>query len=102
MTIRVVERRIAADHPATIGHFPGNPIVPGAVLLDEVVAAIAAGRSSDSVEVSSAKFLDKVRPGETLVIRWDDTDIEEMRFTCSAGSPERRVVAGSLRFGARR
>jgi 3-hydroxyacyl-[acyl-carrier-protein] dehydratase len=102
VTMHVVERRITPDHPATIGHFPCNPIVPGAVLLDEVIAAIAAGGSSGSIEVSSAKFLDKVRPGETLVIRWDDADEGEMRFTCSAGSPERRVVTGSLRFGARR
>jgi 3-hydroxyacyl-[acyl-carrier-protein] dehydratase len=100
--MHVLERRIAADHPATIGHFPGNPIVPGAVLLDEVIAAIAAGRSGERIEVSSAKFLDKVRPGERLVIRWDDADEGEIRFTCSAGSPERRVVAGCLRFGARR
>jgi 3-hydroxyacyl-[acyl-carrier-protein] dehydratase len=100
--MHVVERRIAADHPATVGHFPGNPIVPGAVLLDQVIAAIAAGRSAERIEVSSAKFLDKVRPGEWLVIRWDDADEGEIRFACSAGSPERRVVAGCLRFGARR
>lgn len=102
MTMHAVERRIAANHPAAAGHFPGNPIVPGAVLLDEVIAAIAAGRSVDALEVSSAKFLDKVRPGERLVIRWDDTQEGEIRFTCSAGSPERRVAAGSLRFSAPR
>ena len=27
--------RVEADHPALEGHFPGRPIVPGVVLLDE-------------------------------------------------------------------
>ena len=92
----------AADNPIFAGHFPGNPIVPGAILLDEIVAAIAAGRSISAVEVPSAKFLDMVRPGERLVIRWNDAGDGEIRFTCFAGSPERRVVAGSLRFSTRR
>jgi 3-hydroxymyristoyl/3-hydroxydecanoyl-(acyl carrier protein) dehydratase len=35
----------APDHPTAAGHFPGNPILPGALLLDEVVLAIAAGES---------------------------------------------------------
>jgi 3-hydroxymyristoyl/3-hydroxydecanoyl-(acyl carrier protein) dehydratase len=41
---------IAAEHPALAGHFPGSPIVPGVVLLDEMVralegeGALAAGR----------------------------------------------------------
>jgi 3-hydroxyacyl-[acyl-carrier-protein] dehydratase len=100
--MRAVERQIAADHPAAAGHFPGNPIVPGAVILDEVIAVIAAARSTETFEVVSAKFLSKVRPGERLVIRWDETQEGEIRFTCSAGSPDRQVAAGTLRFGAPR
>ena len=34
-----VHRVIAKDHPALAGHFPGNPIVPGVLILDEVMRA---------------------------------------------------------------
>ena len=27
---------IRADHPTAPGHFPGNPIIPGALMLDHV------------------------------------------------------------------
>ena len=30
--------RIAADHPCLPGHFPGQPVVPGVVVLDRVLA----------------------------------------------------------------
>jgi 3-hydroxymyristoyl/3-hydroxydecanoyl-(acyl carrier protein) dehydratase len=32
--------RLPADHPSVEGHFPGNPIFPGAVLLDEILHAL--------------------------------------------------------------
>ena len=32
--------------PTAAGHFPSNPIIPGALLLDEVVAAIAGAARS--------------------------------------------------------
>ena len=31
---------IPQDHPAIPGHFPGNPVVPGVIILQEVIKAI--------------------------------------------------------------
>ena len=34
---------IAADHPSLPGHFPGQPVVPGVVVLERVLEAIESG-----------------------------------------------------------
>ncbi|MDI1258448.1 3-hydroxyacyl-ACP dehydratase [Aquabacterium sp.] len=67
--------RIAPDHPAFAGHFPGHPIVPGVVLLDEAVQALATaeGLSPVSMQVGVAKFLVPVRPGESLSLSYKTT-----------------------------
>lgn len=62
---------IAADHPALAGHFPGNPIVPGVVLLEEVLRT--AGRGC--ARLPSVKFHAPLRPGEEFTI-----EIEADRF----------------------
>ena len=36
----MIEFETPADHPRLPGHFPGQPIVPGVVVLDHVLAAI--------------------------------------------------------------
>lgn len=60
--------RIAPDHPALSGHFPGLPIVPGALLLDEALHSIdaAAGRW----RIASVKFHRPVQPDEALQLDW--------------------------------
>ena len=59
------------DHPALAGHFPGHPIVPGVVLLDEALHAIgeARGLSLARCKLAATKFLRPVVPPATLVIR---------------------------------
>ena len=66
------ERVFPADHPAALGHFPGNPIIPGAVLLDETLRAIESGLgvSLACLRIRSAKFLAPVRPGDRVVIEF--------------------------------
>lgn len=61
-----------ADHPAFPGHFPGAPMVPGALLLDEALAVLcqARGLAYASLYVGSAKFLHPVGPGQELTVRW--------------------------------
>jgi acyl-coenzyme A synthetase/AMP-(fatty) acid ligase/acyl dehydratase len=84
----------AQDHPAGPGHFPGNPVVPGAVLLDELVAALFPGPWSGSVE--SVKFHHPVRPGDTVALT-HRTDGETTRFEGRLAQNETRVLSGVLR-----
>jgi 3-hydroxymyristoyl/3-hydroxydecanoyl-(acyl carrier protein) dehydratase len=77
---RQVERRLALAHPAADGHFPGNPIIPGAALLAEILDVITADGLSTACEIRQAKFLQPVRPGDLLVIRWRQARETEIKF----------------------
>lgn len=66
-------REVPADHPVFAGHFPGQPLVPGALLLSEVLEAVRgvpalAARIGAQPTLAAAKFLAPVRPGSTLLI----------------------------------
>jgi acyl-CoA synthetase (AMP-forming)/AMP-acid ligase II len=90
-----VTHHFPLDHPTAEGHFPGNPIIPGAVLLREILAAIVPNASA--YEVRSAKFHLPVRPGDTVVMRWTTT-AGDVRFTCALAGADRPAVTGALRL----
>jgi 3-hydroxyacyl-[acyl-carrier-protein] dehydratase len=87
------------DYPTAAGHFPDNPIIPGAVLLDEAIHAIGGAAGIDDFTIRSAKFLDPVRPGETLELRWERRPDGQTAFECRARNPERLVLIGLLQIG---
>ena len=95
-------RHLVVDHPAAVGHFPGNPIIPGAVLLHEIVAAISAtdampdGDSARCREIRSAKFHHPVRPGDSIVVSWATGTQGEVRFSCSVAGSLSPAVTGML------
>jgi 3-hydroxyacyl-[acyl-carrier-protein] dehydratase len=94
-----VETGFAPDHPACDGHFPGDPIVPGALLLAEVLERIAAALPLPLV-VRSAKFLRPVRPGERLVVQWERVGTGDTRFDCIIAGTKEKALSGSLSHGA--
>lgn len=96
-----VETEFAADHPTAAGHFPGNPIIPGALLLDAVLLALAgdAGKAIAGAEIRSVKFLRLVRPGDRLLIRWERRPNREIRFEGLLRDPERVALTGVVRLG---
>lgn len=78
---------IAAGHPALAGHFPGAPIVPGVVLLDEMLRAVEEERTGGALHwrISSAKFVSPVRPGEELILEHEALGNGSLRFSISRG-----------------
>lgn len=90
--------QFAADHPCGPGHFPGNPVIPGALLLDEVLSRIATDLDLDggSWRVKSAKFPQPVRPGDIVHISYTHAANGEIRFECTvSGSKVMSGIAGS-------
>jgi 3-hydroxyacyl-[acyl-carrier-protein] dehydratase len=87
---------IAADHPAFAGHFPDFPVLPGALLLDEMLKAIENARGIDlrSWQVASTKFLGIVRPRDSLVLEHEATAAGLIRFTIRVD--DRKVASGTL------
>lgn len=56
---------IDAAHPSLPGHFPGQPIVPGVVLLDRVIEAIEAAHGPlPALRLPQVKFLQPLLPGQ--------------------------------------
>lgn len=60
---------INATHPALPGHFPGQPLVPGVVLLEQVTLALRAWRGQRLTRVVEAKFLAPLLPDEAATVR---------------------------------
>jgi acyl-coenzyme A synthetase/AMP-(fatty) acid ligase len=97
---------IDAGHPALAGHFPGNPVVPGVVLLDHAILQIGAalGRPVAVSQVGTVKFLSPVRPGERVEVdhQWQaeasGAGPASLRFTLSASG--RDVASGTLTMRA--
>ncbi|TCV87472.1 hypothetical protein [Sulfurirhabdus autotrophica] len=92
-----IEITFPFDHPTSSGHFPGNPIIPGAVLLAEVVLAMEASlnRQLTPYKIKSAKFSHPVKPGDLFKIEIDATVQNEFKFQCMVG--ENIVLTGVVK-----
>ena len=85
---------VDAGHPALPGHFPGRPVVPGVVLLDEAARLILAASPGQRLAgFGQAKFLQPVRPGDTLEVHYAPTP-PQVGFSCRIGAIE--AVRGTL------
>ena len=89
---------IPADHPAYAGHFPGQPILPGVVLLDAALHALAEvhGNPAATGQIKSAKFLSPVLPGEPLMLHYTASAAGGFRFELR--SDARAVASGAVDF----
>jgi len=91
---------IDPSHPSLAGHFPGNPIVPGVVILGKIqeLMSESLGQSFMLSNVPSVKFHSPLRPNERLQLTFDILPEHLVTFSCQVGS--RRIASGQFLFQA--
>ena len=94
----ITEIKIPMDHPVFDGHFPGNPIVPGVLLLDEALYAIArlTGECLDRCTLPIVKFMSIVRPNQLVTLQFEAKSLNAIQFKLIASG--RIVAKGCLRL----
>ena len=88
---------IETDHPSLAGHFPGNPVVPGVVILEQVFSALRELNGPCRVtRVSVAKFVMPLRPGQPFSIDITPGSAGRAKFSCTID--DQPIALGQLEF----
>jgi len=93
----VAKKNVTMNEPYFMGHFPGNPVMPG-VLIIEALAQTGAvailcqdewkGKTAYFAGINNAKFKQKVVPGDTLELT---TEIIKVKGPIGVGKAVARV-----------
>ena len=88
---------IRIDHPALAGHFTGNPVVPGVVVLDQVLIGLKMTSSHQSLSINQVKFLSLLYPEEIAEVEYR---IQEKKYAfkvfTSRFEREVNIASGTL------
>jgi predicted hotdog family 3-hydroxylacyl-ACP dehydratase len=98
-TSREIQCSIPLEHPSLPGHFPGNPIVPGVVILDEVAASLADWRGRRMTRIHLAKFVRPLLPDQNFNILLTAPNATQVDFQCRV--KDRPIVAGRFEMSDR-
>lgn len=107
---------VAADNPHFHGHFPGNPLLPGVLIIEAMAQAAAVlisltrNLNSDKAlylftGIEEARFKTQLLPNNMLTLRVEKQreKLDIFRFTGKAyvGEGETRQLAASATFSAK-
>lgn len=86
---------IAADHPCLAGHFPGRPLVPGVVLLEQVLHAVEvhAGIEAGALRLPQVKFIAPLLPGQIARVALEG---QAPRWKFSVSHQDQLLARGEL------
>ena len=93
---------VSADSSWFIGHFPGEPILPGIALIHMAEQAIIRHTEKRSEQVKllmlrRVRFTQPVRPGETLSLNISSEEVnEEILFSFKVANKENIVCSGLI------
>lgn len=65
---------IPASHPALPGHFPRQAIVPGVLLIDEILARVSEVAGWQATGLAYVKFSSVLKPGERADVMFEGGD----------------------------
>jgi len=86
---------IPEDHPSLNGHFPGNPVVPGVVVLERVAQALTSWQPElVIVEFPVVKFHQTLRPDQLFNIHLQQKADYKYSFECTCAS--QIIASGTL------
>lgn len=75
---------VKKTHPSLKGHFPGNPIVPGVVILDEVIQIIKAAKPDFIIKtIPIVKFIQPLLAEQTVLVEIKQKTDSTINFSCS-------------------
>ena len=93
----VAKKNVTMNEPYFVGHFPGNPVMPG-VLIIEALAQTGAvailsldewkGKTAYFAGINSAKFKQKIVPGDVLTL---ETEIIKQKGPIGVGKAVAKV-----------
>lgn len=75
---------IPTNHPALPGHFPGQPIIPAALLLDEIRLNLENIIQQPLLSVNKVRFTAPVKPDTLISVECLATNQSDYRFLCRA------------------
>lgn len=86
---------IKSTHPSLKGHFPNNPIVPGVVILDEVINIIKKLKPELTLDkISMVKFTHPLLAEQEVSVEITEKNETALSFNCSHN--ETKLVTGQL------
>ena len=89
-----------AEHSVFMGHFPGNPVVPGVCSLQMIIecAGKVLGYPVKMINMPIVKFLEMIRPSSDKVLEMDLIIDDDMVLKGTISLEERKVLSCRMKL----
>lgn len=74
---------ISKEHPSLAGHFPGNPIVPGVLILDRVIRLWQEKSTLSIKQINNTKFVRLLRAEVLCTVQYREKGPQKIDFLVS-------------------